>query len=90
MKSSLSGRFGRFSKNVSFLYYFLVPAALQLARQCPTVCRTQIEVKLQVFFVPMVQLFAESESDENKHRGGLQFGIDPSILLVGSMPERLM
>lgn len=28
--------------------------------------------------------------DEDEHRDDLQFGIDPSILLVGSMPKQLM
>lgn len=32
----------------------------------------------------------DNDRNEDKHRGGLQFGIDPSILLVGSMPKQLM
>lgn len=40
------------------------------------------------FLEHMVQL--DCDRDEDKHRDGLQFGIDPSILLVGSMPKELM
>lgn len=43
---------------------------------------------LACFVEPMVQLWCEH--DEDKHSNGLQFGIDPSILLVGSMPKQLM
>lgn len=38
--------------------------------------------------VHMVHLWCAS--DEEKHSSVLQFGIDPSILLVGSMPKQLM
>lgn len=70
---------------------------LQLTLWFPRACHySEIEVNTRVvgvlhfacFVVHMVQLWCNS--DEDKHSNVLQFGIDPSILLVGSMPKQLM